>query len=255
MNRNYRTEAVVLKTRRFGDFHKSVTILSPENGIIEAVAHGVYKGKSRISSLTDPFCISEFELYHNPAKDSWTINGCEAMVPNSRIRENLNAVYCASFWSELVLKSHASGADFRTVFEICTTALSSLDEDNTAGRIITVHFLYRFLLNSGFITDFSECGHCGAFFSSKTETAERLYFSPDEGCFLCSKCASAGLPFIKAEAVAYLEDSSANHLAEAVKKRLDLQTEKETLNILLEVLKSIIGTPLKTLEYIDYGME
>ena len=52
MDRNYTTEAVVLKTRRFGDFHKSVTILSPERGIINAVAHGAYKGKSRLSSIT-----------------------------------------------------------------------------------------------------------------------------------------------------------------------------------------------------------
>lgn len=250
MNRNYCTEAVVLKTRRFGDFHKTVTILSPESGIIEAVAHGAYKGKSRISSITDPYCISEFELYHNPTRNVWKINGCESIVLNSRIRENLNAVYNASFWSELILKSHASGADFRTVFEIYTAALSCLDADNKAGRIVTVHFLYRFLLNSGFITDFSECGHCGA-----ETTGRSLYFSSVEGCFLCSNCASAGLPFIKAEAAAYLEESSAFHLAEAVKKRLDIQTEKEILNILLDVLKSIIGTSLNTLEFINYGME
>ena len=250
MNRNYTTEAVVLKTRRFGDFHKSVTILSPESGILNAVAHGAYKGKSRLSSITDPYCISEFELYHNPVKDVWKITGCESKVMNSRIRENLNAVYNASFWSELVLKSHASGADFSTVFSLYTDALAVLDEDNRCGMPATIHFLYRFLQNSGFITDFSECEHCGRVIDSGY-----LAFSPSGGGFLCPSCASYGLPRINFTSAVYLEDSSAMRLEEAVKKRLDLQTEKEVRNILLAVLKSIIDTPLNTLDYIDYGME
>ena len=213
MNRNYCTEAVVLKTRRFGDFHKSVTILSPEQGIITAVAHGAYKGKSRISSITDPFCVSQFELYHNPVKDVWKINGCESKSINSRIRENLNAMYNASFWSELIIKSHASGADFETVFSVYTSALSALDADNTSGMITTIHFLYRFLLGSGFITDFSECAHCG----SET-TGQTVYFSPTEGCFLCGNCSSSALPAIKADGIEYLEESASFNLEEAVKK-------------------------------------
>ncbi|HAK45562.1 MAG TPA: DNA repair protein RecO [Spirochaeta sp.] len=256
MNRNYTTAAVVLKTRRFGDFHKSVTILSPESGIIDAVAHGAYKGKSRISSITDPYCISEFELYHNPVKDVWKINGCESRVMNSRIRENLNALYNASFWSELILKSHALGADYKTVFLLYTEALSFLDENNTSGMIATVHFLYRFLLGSGFINDFSECGHCGAVIGGGAAIDNgRLYFSPVEGCFLCSSCASGGLPGISYSSAAYLEQSSPLHLAEAAKKRLDIHTEKEIRNMLLAVLRSIMDAPLNTLDYIDYGME
>ncbi len=250
MNRNYSTEAVVLKTRRFGDFHKAVTILSPDCGIINAVAHGAYKGKSRISSITDPFCVSAFELYHNPVKDVWKINGCESIDLNERIRENLNAHYNASFWSELIIKSYASGADFISVFSLYTSALTGLNADNSAGLSVTLHFLYRFLLNSGFITDFSECGHCG-----KLIAGEDVYFSPAEGCFLCASCASKGLPVIKGAAAEYLEESSAVHLEEAVKKRLDIQTEKEVRNTLLAVLKTIIDAPLNTLDYIDYGME
>ncbi|MDC7225495.1 MAG: DNA repair protein RecO [Spirochaetales bacterium] len=276
MNRNYTTEAVVLKTRRFGDFHKSVIILSPEFGIIEATAHGAYKGRSRLSSITDPFCVSVFDLYHNPVKDVWKINGCESRVINSRIRENLHAMYNASFWSELILKSHASGADFRNVYPLYTDALDFLEKNNNRGTSATIHFLYRFLINSGFITDFTECGHCGAALGSGAASAEpqarrrdsgaalgsgagsrggTLSFSPVEGCFLCPSCGSTGLPCLSYEDALYLQDSLSLHLAEAAGKRLDLRTEKEIRNMLLAVLKSIIDTPLNTLDYIDYGME
>jgi DNA repair protein RecO (recombination protein O) len=250
MSRNYRTEAAVLKTRRMGDNHKTVVILSPEKGILNAVAHGAYKGKSRISSITDPFCVSDFELYHNPVKELWKISSCESIVLNSNIRENLNAVYNASFWSELILKSHASGADFEWSYKIYTEALSCLNEANSDGLVITMHFLYRFLIGSGFIADFSDCGHCGA----ERENAE-VFFSPVEGCFLCGNCASSGLPVIDGDSASYLETSLELNLEEAVKKRLDLRIVKEIRNLLLAIIKSIIEVPLNTLDYIDYGME
>ena len=169
---------------------------------------------------------------------------------NTRIRENLNAVYNASFWSELILKSHASGAEFADVFSLYTKSLALLDSENSSGLTITNHFLYRFLRSSGFITDFSECDHCGRSIDSGW-----LSFSPAEGGFLCSSCASAGLPKIQYSSAVYLEESASMLLEEAVGKRLDLQSEKEIRNMMLAVLKSIIDTPLNTLDYIDYGME
>ena len=253
MNRNYTTEAVVLKTRRFGDFHKSVTILSPETGIIQAVAHGAYKGKSRLSSITDPYSVSVFELYHNPVKDIWKINGCESIVLNDRIREELNAVYNASFWSEIILKSHASGADFVFIYKLYTSALECLNSDNRNALTLTTLFLYRFLYASGFITDFSECGRCGTEIGA--ESGRSLSFSPVEGCFLCSSCGTAGLPSIDYTTALDLQQSLDIHLAEAAGKRLDLQTGKRTRNMLLAVLKSIMDAPLNTLDYIDYGLE
>ncbi|MBI9106814.1 MAG: DNA repair protein RecO [Spirochaetales bacterium] len=250
MSRNYCTEAAVLKTRRMGDIHKTVIILSPEKGILNAVVHGAYKGKSRISSITDPFCLSVFELYHNPVKDLWKITGCESRELNSNIRENLNAVYNASFWSELILKSHASGADFEWAYSILCSALSSLNAAPDDGMMITMHFLYRFLIGSGFISDFSSCGHCG-----RERGNAEVYFSPVEGCFLCSLCASSGLPVIDGSSASYLEASLSLNLEEAVKNRLDLRIVKEIRNLLLAIIKSIIEVPLKTLDYIDYVME
>ena len=250
MSRNYRTEAVVLKTRRMGDFHKTAVILSPEKGILNAVAHGAYKGKSRISSITDPFCINDFELYHNPVKELWKISGCESKRLFSNIRENLNSMYNASFWAELILKSHASGADYEWVYKLFTGALECLDRRPSDGALLTTHFLYRFLAGSGFITDFSECGHCGA-----GRGNEDFYYSALEGCFLCRRCGSSALPVISGEAASYLEASLSVSLEEAAQKRLDLQSVKKTRNLLLAIIKSIIEVPLNTLDYIDYGME
>jgi hypothetical protein len=38
VKRNFRTEGIVLKNNRFGEIHKGVVFLSPEHGIMDAVA-------------------------------------------------------------------------------------------------------------------------------------------------------------------------------------------------------------------------
>ena len=250
MDRNYCTEAVVLKTGRLGDFHKTVTMLSPDAGIIDAVAHGAYKGRSKISSLTDPFCVSEFNLYHNPSRQQWKITGCESRRLNSGIKESLNAVSNASFWTELVLKTHASGADYSTVYRMLTSALSALDGNSLAGAVLSIHFVYRFLMLSGFISDYVSCGRCGR----GTGSAE-VYFSFTEGCFVCSRCSSEALPGFRRAELDYLDAAMNIELEEAVKKRLELETEIELRNKLVTVLRSVINVPLNTLDFLDYGLE
>ena len=116
--------------------------------------------------------------------------------------------------------------------------------------ILTAQFIYRFLTNSGFISGFSECGHC-----ERQLSGESIFYSQNEGCFLCADCSSFGLPVIEASTVVYLEETLEDKLAEAVKKRLELGAANSIRNTMVMIIKSIIESPLKTLDYIDYGME
>ena len=250
MDRNCQTEAVVLKTRRFGDFHKSVTMLSPEQGIIDAVAHGAYKGKSRMSSITDIFAVSRFDLYYNPTRDSWKINSCESEYLNSGIKENMEALCNASLWSEVVMKSHAAGADYLPVYRLLTSALRLLDSHPDKAVTLTVLFLYGFLMDAGFISDLASCGRCG-----RDSVNEPVFYSQVENIFICGRCRSAGMPELEAGASEYLQSYSQLKLEEALEKRLDLHLMKKTRDLLIIILKSVIEVPLKTLGFIEYDME
>ena len=82
-----------------------------------------------------------------------------------------------------------------------------------------------------------------------------IYYSAAEGGFLCSSCASGKTVALSYNSAAYLQDSIKIKLEEALRKRLDLQTERNIRNVLLAVLGNILETPLNTLDFIDYGME
>ena len=109
MSRNIRTEAIVLKTGRVGEIHKSVTLLTPELGLVEAIAHGVYKGKGKLGGVSDPFCWSMSYLYYEPVKKNYKITDMECRELFERIRGDLGRYYAASLWAEVVIRSHAGG--------------------------------------------------------------------------------------------------------------------------------------------------
>lgn len=250
MERNFFTTAIVLKTRRFGDFHKIVSMLSPERGIIDAVLHGAYKGKSRLSSITDPFCISKFLIYHNPAKNTFKINGCELVFMNDRIKENLNAFYNASFFCEVILKTHASGADYAFSYKLLHYCLTELNNNKKKSLLITSFFLYNFLSNSGFIGDLLECSSCG-----KSLENQDCYYSNEDSCFFCSNCKSAKQKRLNSQVITFLSNSLAFKLEKSLKIGLDKDVELIIRNILLEIFIKNIDITLNTLEYLDYGLE
>ena len=110
MGRNIWIEGLTLRSRRFQEFHKDVTILCRTGGILQAVLHGGYKGKSRLAGATEPFRQAEFLLYHNPVKQSYKISDGDVLNPFEELRGNLAKIYLASLWSEIMIKTQGMGA-------------------------------------------------------------------------------------------------------------------------------------------------
>ncbi|MCK5154116.1 MAG: recombination protein O N-terminal domain-containing protein, partial [Spirochaetales bacterium] len=40
MNRNIKTDGIILRTRRIGELHKGISCLTRSHGIIDAIAYG-----------------------------------------------------------------------------------------------------------------------------------------------------------------------------------------------------------------------
>ena len=95
MNRNLKTRALVLKNYRIGDFHKGTVLLTGELGIIHAIAHGAFKGKSRLGNKTEVFNDLIAYLYHNPVKNSYKITDAECKNYFKGMKKDLRKVYAA----------------------------------------------------------------------------------------------------------------------------------------------------------------
>jgi DNA repair protein RecO (recombination protein O) len=166
-----------------GEYHKSLEILSPREGILRATAYGAVKGKSRLAGVSEPFTEGNMYLYHDPVKDRITLTEVDAQNSHEGLRSDLTRYYIASFWVEFVIKSFAGGGEFASLYRLLKGALDALEHAYSFDAIV-IHFVWRYLDLIGFRPDLSACEECGA------PAGERDSLYLEGTSFVCRRCSA-----------------------------------------------------------------
>lgn len=181
MGRNFRTEGVILKTYRVAEYHKGLVIISPAAGVFHATAFGAYKGKSKLSGVTEPFTAGDFYLYHDPVKDRYKVSEVVPQTYNEALRSDLDRYYTGLFWSELIIKSFGGGSEYARLYSLLSSALDFLGRTRCVERA-NLQFVWRYLDTTGFLPDISICAGCGR----EVSDGEPLYWQNGE--FVTDEC-------------------------------------------------------------------
>ncbi|GAB4373982.1 MAG: hypothetical protein Kow009_09710 [Spirochaetales bacterium] len=233
MSRTFHTEGIILKNYRFGEIHKGVVFISPEYGMMDAVAFGAYSAKGKLRSMTDPLCAGILYLYRDPVKDRIKITDmdCRSFFPG--IRENVRKFFHASVFLETVLKTF--GGEGPHVFRLlmdALTLLESIPEENLT-RLL-VQFLFRYLSFAGVAPQLDVCGMCGKVRSDR----ESMYVRPEGMEVFCNECSRPEDGILPAGGINYLLYTSSLSISAA----LSIQMEESSLQALKRFLLSSIQT-------------
>ncbi len=246
MNRNLRTDSIILKSRRIGELHKGITILTKSYGIIDAIAYGAGKGKSKLSGMVDPFSLLYMYLYYNPVNDNYKVSDIEQRRIFPGIRSELPKFYIASFWSELILKTFSGGGESEIIYPLLAESLTEL---NTAVKekqtLILIQFIWRYLGISGFRPDIEHCGRCDSMIS----VSESAWFDERENQIICNKC-KPDMKMLKISfgGLKYLRHTVKLDLNKSMKIGLDSKSAETLKRILLVIIQGIVEYPLNTLK-------
>ncbi|MCX7788171.1 MAG: DNA repair protein RecO, partial [Spirochaetes bacterium] len=160
MSRSFHTEGIILKNYRFGEIHKGVVLLSPSEGLMEAVAFGAYSPKGKLRTVTDPLCMGTLYLYRDPVKGLVKITDmdCQSFYPG--IRKSVRKFFHASIFLETVLKTF--GGEGPCIFRLLVEALTVLEAmpDHQCTELL-VQFLFRYLAYAGIAPNMEQCSICG----------------------------------------------------------------------------------------------
>src|SRR6056297_1352136 len=181
MGRNIRTFGVILKSYRVAEYHKGLVVLSPDLGIFHTTAFGAFKGKSKLSGVSEPFTDGAFLLYHDPVKDRYKVSEIIPELVHAGIRGDLERYYTALFWSELLVKSFAGGGDFNRLFRFVREGLQLLDGEGRH-EWINIQFMWRYLELIGFRPETERCDECGR----ALERNEAMFLQ--DGRLVCPNC-------------------------------------------------------------------
>ena len=182
-DKTVKTEAIVLRSFKFGEADLILTLFGRNTGKISAIAKGARKTKSRMRGALQLFSRGEYLLYQG--KSLYTITQCEILDPFLVLRQNLSkfayASYCTEILRDLLLEEEINLPAYNLISEIFQIMCSK--DEELAARIFDAHMLKI----SGYQPQLSCCVKCGK------PLPERPVFSCLEGGVAC--CGGArGIP-------------------------------------------------------------
>jgi len=242
-------DAVILRAKEVPSGARVVTLLSADEGLVEAFVFG--GGKSKLRSLASPWYYGKAWIYRDTAKDFVKLTDFDAVREYPGIRADLASIAAASFASEFMTATSALGGDWADALSLCSDFLAALDEasgrgePDATGRAIAL-FAMRALELMGLAPDRGECSSCAGALARDTLHS----YSRRTGGFLCARCAGseAGAVALPAGALAWLEAAAARTFGEAVRVGLGRDALSALKACAFDLARKAAGTPLRTLD-------
>jgi len=214
MGRTYETEAVVLRSIRFGEADRVLHVYTLDRGRIGAVAKGVRKTTSRFGARLEP--LSHVELMLHPGSgELQTVTGVQLVSPHHAAREDFYRLSVGLIGAEAMLRLFTEQEANERAFTAVTRFLDLLDEaphaaERPALDPLGLSFQLKLLWLSGYLPHLTSCAECGA------ADAMLVGYSPRAGGAVCRACAAqAEALALSAEGIAAIEALLARPLADA----------------------------------------
>jgi DNA repair protein RecO (recombination protein O) len=203
-----KTEAVVLRSIRYGEADRVVHLYSATRGRIGAIAKGSRRPKSRFGGRLEPFFRLDLVLYEGRG-ELLTVTGASTVDGHGRLRSSGPALGAAGRACDTVLRLLDSGEPNEAAYNLLCNYLALLDaEDETASAPGTaLAFRLKLALAAGFSPELASCATCG-------ETEHIAAFSGAAGGVVCASCEGGGFP-LGEESHRFMVEALARPLAEA----------------------------------------
>jgi len=249
MYRSISTQAIVIRRGRVGEFHKSLTLLTADLGLITATAYGAYKAQSRLRLGSEPFTWCTAHLYHNPVKKSYKVTELEISSSFEGLQADLGRLAAASLWAEIVQKSYGAGEMSGGLFGLFRDSLTLLENSDPAReQSLTLQFLWRFLGLAGYQPELNACDSCGAAFGGRSA----WYVARSHG-LLCAECAGQGGSQLPPGALRFIGATQEMPLSQAVLVQVEAASRAALRAALLGLVQAVLEGPLASIPWVRSG--
>src|SRR5579864_8439855 len=125
-SRSYRTEAVVLRSFRFGEADRVLHLYTAERGRVGAVAKGVRKTKSRFGGRLEPLSHVVLQL-HQGSGELQTVTGAELVHHHQAARDDFYRLSVGLIGAEAMLRLFTEQEQNERAFTALVRFLDVLD--------------------------------------------------------------------------------------------------------------------------------
>jgi DNA repair protein RecO (recombination protein O) len=203
----FKTEAVVLRSIRYGEADRILHLYSRDHGRLGAIAKGARRVKSRLGGRLEPLARVNLILRQGRG-DLCTVTGVDTVDAHPGLRESWAALQRATQACDAVLRLLDSAEPNEPAYNLLCRELRLLDGDpEAATRAHALSFRIKLLLAAGFAPELAACASCG-------EREHLSAFSASAGGVVCPGCEAGSFP-LSGEAHEFLVLALGRPLADA----------------------------------------
>ena len=217
---SFKTEAVVLRSIRYGEADRVLHLYSATRGRVNAIAKGSRRPRSRFGGRLEPFFRLDLVLYEGRGELA-TVTAAHTVAGHARLRESGSALGAAARACDAVLRLLDSAEANPAAYNLLCRYLSLLDGeesdgdegapgpelDGAVGRAAALAFRLKLALAAGFAPELASCARCG-------EAQDLTAFSGAAGGVVCGACERGGFD-ISPEAHEFMVEALGRPLAGA----------------------------------------
>jgi DNA repair protein RecO (recombination protein O) len=244
--RSYTTEAVVLRSIRFGEADRVLHLYTADRGRVGAVAKGVRKTKSRFGGRLEPLSHVELVL-HQGAGELQTVTSVQLIRAHDAARADYYRLSAGLIGAEAMLRLFPEQEQNERAFTALTRFLDVLDDtphaaDRPSLDPLALSFQLKLLWLSGYLPHLTSCAECGA------DDATLVGYSPRAGGAVCRGCASqAEAIALSTEGIRGIEGLLGSPLADAVGLGMSERATRDALRVVTASYEYNGGFRLRTL--------
>jgi len=179
-----KTTAIVLRSLKWGDADRIVTLYSKDRGKIRGVARGARRPKSRFGAALEPFSLSRLNLFEKTGDSLFRISQVDLVRSSLKLRGALRLIDSAARMVNVVAAITPDGDPDPLLFDTLEQGLASLHESEDPA-FTALLFQIRLLGVTGFRPQTDHCATCG-----KAHFVGDPQFSPVAGGLVCLSCAA-----------------------------------------------------------------
>lgn len=212
-----KTEAVVLKSRRYRETSKIVTFYTRKFGKISGVAKGARETKSRFGAALEPMTHVTLVLYKKEHRELHLVSQSEIVQLFPHLHSDLAKITAGLSVVELIDAAMHDEEPNEANFRLLLQVLTELNSATKNLQNVLYYFRLRLLDLMGFKPDFQACVRCRKRLTRAVSGDTPVHFDAQAGGILCKNCAvrffrSVKLPFRTVKILQELQSASLSKL-------------------------------------------
>lgn len=202
-----KSEAIVLRSIRYGEADRILHLYTPRHGRISAIAKGARRARSRFGARLEPYFHVRMVL-HEGRGDLYTVTSVDTVAPHAALRDHATTLDSAARACDAVARLFETPSPHPEVFALLANQLALLCADPARALPETgLAFRLKLLLAAGILPHLGACAGCG-------ESEHLQCFSAAAGGVVCGSCEAVAFP-LDEDAYGFLVSAVGQPLAQA----------------------------------------